>query len=255
MPNSITLPVVRSGSYWHASRAPRYSLLFALPLFVLYEALAWLIGGDASGAVRNGADVIMKQAFMALAGSRGSLVFGAVMISVAIWLVARDVRRHGADLKLPVFVGMFAESMVMALMVGLVAGTITSRLLGAVDTLTIGLAIGPVETMPLPTRVMLSLGAGLYEELLFRVLLVGSLAWIGRRAFGWQPWPAGVVAAVTGAIIFSAFHYVGAYGDAFEMRSFVFRAIAGLFFSALYLLRGFGIAAWAHALYDIAVMS
>jgi len=255
MPDPITLPAARPTSYWHASRAPRYSLLFALPLFVLYEALAWLIGGDAPGAVRNGADVIMKQAFVALAGSRGSLAFGAVMIGVTIWLVARDVRLHGSDLRLPVFVGMFAESMVMALLVGLVAGTITTRLLGAIDTLSIGLAIGPVESLPLATRVMLSLGAGLYEELLFRVLLVGSLAWLGRRVFKWKPWPAGVVAAVTGAIVFSAFHYMGAFGDAFELRSFVFRAIAGLFFSVLFLLRGFGIAAWAHALYDIAVMS
>jgi hypothetical protein len=255
MPDLIALPAARPNSYWRASRAPRYSLLFALPLFVFYEALAWLIGGDAPGAVRNGADVIMKQAFIALAGARGSLAFVAVIIGVTIWLVARDVRSHGADLKLPVFVGMFAESMVMALLVGLVAGTITTRLLGAIDTLSIGGAIGPVEALPLPTRVMLSLGAGLYEELLFRVLLVGSLAWIGKRIFKWKPWTAGVVAAVSGAIVFSAFHYIGAFGDAFELRSFVFRAIAGLFFSVLFLLRGFGIAAWAHALYDIAVMS
>lgn len=255
MPLPITLPSARPNSYWHASRAPRYSLLFALPLFVLYETLAWAIGGDAPDAVRNGADVIMKQAFMLLAGSRGSLAFGAVIIGVTIWLVARDVRRHGSELKLPVFVAMFAESLVMALMVGLVAGTITTRLLGVMDTLTVRLAIEPVMTLPLGTRVMLSLGAGLYEELLFRVLLVGSLAWLGRRAFSWKPWTAGVVAAVAGAIIFSSFHYIGAYGDDFTLASFTFRAIAGLFFSALYLARGFGIAAWAHALYDIAVLS
>ena len=255
MPVPITLPAARPNSYWRASRAPRYSLLFALPLFVLYETLAWVIGGDAPDAIRNGADVIMKQVFMALAGSRGSLAFGAVMIGATIWLVARDVRRHGSELKLPVFVAMFAESMVMALMVGLVAGTITTRLLGMMDTLAVRLAVEPVQALPLGTRVMLSLGAGLYEELRFRVLLVGSLAWRGRRIFGWQPGPAGVAAAVMGALIFSSFHYVGAFGDRFTLASFVFRAIAGLFFSALYLVRGFGIAAWAHALYDLAVLS
>lgn len=255
MPVPILQTAARPNSYWRASRAPRYSLLFALPLFVLYEALAWIIGGDAPDAVRNGADVLMKQLFIALAGSRGSLVFGAVMISVTIWLVARDVRRHGSDLKLRVFVAMFAESMVMALMVGIVAGTVTTRLLGMVDTLMVRLAISPVDAMPLSTRIMLSLGAGLYEELLFRVVIVGSLAWIGKRVFKWKPWTAGVIAAVAGAVIFSAFHYIGPFGDAFAIRSFVFRAVAGLFFSALFLVRGFGIAAWAHALYDIAVMT
>jgi hypothetical protein len=34
----------------------------------------------------------------------------------------------------------------------------------------------------------------------------------------------------------------------------VFRTIGGLFFSALYVLRGFGITAWTHALYDILVL-
>lgn len=251
MPAPIPVPPESSRSYWAVSRAPRYSLLFALPLFVLYEALAWMLAGDATGGVRNGADVLIKQGFMMLAGSRGSLAFAAVMTVVTIWLVARDVRRNGGALRLPVFVGMFAESMVLALLVGVVAGTITTNLLGFAGAL----VIGPVEQMPVAMRVMLSLGAGLYEELLFRVVLVGSLAWLGQRVFHWKAWPAGVVAAVTGAIVFSAFHYIGAYGDPFELPSFVFRAIAGLYFSVLFLLRGFGIAAWSHALYDIAVLT
>ena len=57
-----------------------------------------------------------------------------------------------------------------------------------------------------------------------------------------------------GAAVFSAFHYVGPYGDRLELYSFVFRLIAGLFFSALYVLRGFGITAWTHALYDVLVL-
>jgi hypothetical protein len=62
---------------------------------------------------------------------------------------------------------------------------------------------------------------------------------------------AGVVATVVGALIFSAFHYIGPYGDRFTLATFAFRAIAGVLFSALYLTRGFGITAWTHAIYDI----
>ena len=98
---------------------------------------------------------------------------------------------------------------------------------------------------------MVSLGAGLYEELVFRVVLVSALAWVGSRALGWRSWTAGVWATVTGALVFSAFHYIGPYGDPLRLESFVFRAIGGLFFSGLYLLRGFGITAWTHALYDV----
>jgi membrane protease YdiL (CAAX protease family) len=96
-----------------------------------------------------------------------------------------------------------------------------------------------------------ALGAGIYEELLFRVLLVGGLAVFARRVLGWRPMPAGVLAALVGAMIFSAFHYIGPYGDPFSLPTFVFRLIAGLLFSAMYLVRGFGITAWTHALYDV----
>jgi hypothetical protein len=61
----------------------------------------------------------------------------------------------------------------------------------------------------------------------------------------------GIFAALLAALAFSAFHYIGPYGDPFTLSSFLFRALAGLAFSALFLLRGFGIAAWTHALYDV----
>jgi uncharacterized membrane protein YjjP (DUF1212 family) len=102
---------------------------------------------------------------------------------------------------------------------------------------------------------MVSLGAGLYEELLFRVILVAAIGQLCRRVFGAGPLLAGTIAVLVGATLFSAFHYVGAYGDPLELGSFVFRLIAGIFFSALYLLRGFGITAWTHALYDIYLLT
>jgi hypothetical protein len=66
--------------------------------------------------------------------------------------------------------------------------------------------------------------------------------------------PAGVFAVALGALIFSAFHYIGPYGDPLELGSFVFRMIGGLVFSAMFLLRGFGITAWTHALYDVLLL-
>jgi hypothetical protein len=59
-----------------------------------------------------------------------------------------------------------------------------------------------------------------------------------------------VLAVVIGAVIFAAFHYIGPFGDPFELQSFTFRMLSGLAFSGLYVLRGFGVTAWTHALYD-----
>jgi hypothetical protein len=98
---------------------------------------------------------------------------------------------------------------------------------------------------------MVSLGAGFYEELLFRVLLVSALLFVARRLLGWGPVAAGIFATLFGAVAFSAVHYVGPLGDQVTTQSFVFRTIAGLAFSGMYVTRGFGITAWAHALYDV----
>jgi hypothetical protein len=236
---------MRTREYFADSRAPRYSLLFAVPLLLGYEILAWALGGGAGG-VRNGADVLLKWLFLGFGGPRGLLVFNVLLAVIAGWLVLRDWRQAGGRLQAGTFVMMLAESAVLALLVGIVVGNVTQALLQH-------LAIGQVSEMGLATQVMLSLGAGIYEELLFRVLLVGALAAIGVRLLRWSARTAGVVACLVGALIFSAFHYVGPYGDPFALGSFTFRAIAGVVFSALYLTRGFGITAWTHALYDVYV--
>jgi hypothetical protein len=247
-------------SYWNASRAPRYSFVFALPLLVLYEILAAVLSSGGVG-IRNGADVLVKRPFELLAGQYGAIAFGLTVITVCVIFVVRDLRQCGWQLRPRVFAGMLAESTLLALVCGLVVGMATTQLLDVIQPLAVVLgdarslaAASPVDGFDWTTRLMVSLGAGLYEELLFRVLLVSGIAILGRRALGLSPLAAGVLAAVIGALVFSAFHYVGQYADALTLQSFVFRALAGLFFSGLYLLRGFGIAAWTHALYDVMLL-
>jgi len=232
-------------AYWQDSRKPRYSLLVALPLFILYQVLAALEPATKSGALRNGADVILETAFARVAGPRGPLLFMVVLVVIGLWLVVRDYRASGGDLRFGVLVLMLGEATFLALAFGLFVSTLTSQLVRPTAMLQ-----HDVASLGLRTRLMLSLGAGLYEELLFRVLLVGSIAWVGHRVLGWRPFVAGLWAVLIGATVFSAFHYIGPYGDQLTTYSFVFRTIAGVAFSALYLLRGFGITAWTHALYD-----
>jgi hypothetical protein len=234
-------------SYWRQSRSHRYSLLFALPLLLAYEVLAALLGHGETHAIRNGADVLLKSFFIALLGAPGPLVFGALLIGVSLWLVMRDMRTHGRHLSPRIFAGMMGESIVLALGFGVVVASITTRVLAPFAAL----VQAPMQDLGFWTQLMVSLGAGLYEELLFRVLLVGALAALGTRALGWRPVTAGVVAVGVGAIVFSAFHYLGPFGEHLEAGSFTFRLIAGIFFSALFVTRGFGITAWTHALYDV----
>ena len=230
-------------NYWQLSRSPRYAILFAAPLILMYEGLAWLLQGSATSGVRNGADVLLKSLFLSLGGARGLLLFDVILIGIGVALIWRD-----RGLLVPmIFVGMFAEAVALALLFGMVAGVLTALLVRGPSAL----AVGGLQGLGLSTQVMLSLGAGIYEELLFRVILVSGLAWLAKRAFGWLPGASSIFAVVVGALIFSAFHYVGPYGDAWQLQSFVFRFVAGLLFSGLFVLRGFGITAWTHSLYDV----
>ncbi len=238
--------------YWRASRAPRYSLLFALPLLVFYQTLATAVPPGPQGGVRNGADILLERVFISLVGPQGPLVFMICLIGAGLWLVAKDMRAHGERLSPGVFGVMLAEAIGLGLAFGIVVGGLTAVLLG-------GLPPSPLAAPALQrlggwTVLMLSLGAGIYEELLFRVVLVSTIAWLAHRVAGWRPPVAGAAATLVGALLFSAFHYIGPYGDPLEIYSFVFRTIGGLFFSALYLLRGFGITAWTHALYDVLLL-
>jgi hypothetical protein len=248
-----------SARYWRASRAPRYSVTFAFPLLVAYEALAFTLSHSAMAGVRNGADVLLKSTFLLLGGRNGLIAFGVLLVGTGAVLVWRDRRRAG-PIEGRVFLLMAAESVLYALTFGLVVGSLTGLLLHpfhpAVASLPRAIAPplalqGGLQSLGLPEQLMISLGAGLYEELLFRVLLVGGLAWVARRLFGWQGRAAGVFATGVGALVFSTFHYIGPYGDQLELSSFMFRTIAGVLFSGLYLVRGFGITAWTHALYDV----
>jgi hypothetical protein len=244
-------PASRVSSYWRDCRAPRHSLLFALPLLLLYEILAWSLSRAQLTQVRNGADVLLKSVFVAVGGRYGLSGFTALLAIAGIGLVWRDRRAHG-PIRPPLFAGMLLEAALYAVMLGAVASTLTSLLLHG--RLLISQAGGPspdFTSLGFPTQLMVSLGAGIYEELVFRVLLVSGLALLARTLLGLGRFGGGVLAAVLGAIVFSSFHYLGPLGDHFTLGSFTFRAIAGLLFSGLYLLRGFGITAWTHALYDI----
>ena len=107
------------------------------------------------------------------------------------------------------------------------------------------------------------LGAGIYEELLFRLMLLPLMATL-LKGVGIPHRTSWVLAVIGSSLVFAAAHYrvdlwighfhlVTTMGDTFEWPSFVFRFLAGVFFAVVFLARGFGVAAGTHAFYDIVV--
>ena len=249
---SPTLPAAGGRqSYWELTRSPRYSLTFAIPLLVMYETLALALNQGTDMGIRNGADVLLRTLSASVFGDRGPLLFGGLVALLLVVLAVRDGRRSAGALRPRLFALMLIESAVLAVVFGFVVGIVTAQLLNALPQL----SIGQTTEMAWPVVFMVSLGAGVYEELVFRVLLVSGLILVARTLFAMGRGAATAFAVVLGALIFSAFHYIGPFGDPLELPSFLFRALAGLAFSGLYVTRGFGITAWTHALYDVFLLA
>lgn len=243
-----------AAEYWIQSRQPLVSLVFVLPLLVAYEVGVLVLGPQ---EVRNGADVWLRQ-FLELIGF--GQYFLLPVLTICILLAWHHTTRQPWRFRAGVLWGMAVECLLLAFFLRLIL-ELQGSLLQAIAAPTgdwgpraaVGLSISG------QLRPMIGfLGAGVYEELLFRLILLSLLAWTARR-MGAARGEAVVAAVLVTSLAFAGAHYIGPYGEPVAWTSysfwfsFLFRFLAGVFFGVLFVFRGFGIAAGAHAGYDILV--
>ena len=101
----------------------------------------------------------------------------------------------------------------------------------------------------------LAIGAGIWEELVFRVWLIGLILIFMIRIVGYNGIFAALLAIIISSVLFSLFHYLGPFSENFAFKSFYLRTLAGIFLGSLYLIRGFGISVYTHIIYDLAIIS
>ncbi|MFB0515781.1 MAG: type II CAAX prenyl endopeptidase Rce1 family protein [Candidatus Neomarinimicrobiota bacterium] len=227
--------------YPHLSRTPWYSLVFILPLVAIYEVLALVVNWESELQLRNGADVLLRQ-LLGICGLTAPYIMGLLLAAavVAAWLWQRQ--RYGTTRVAGVhLVAMLAESLLWA-------GVLLVSL-SAVDQL---LIVATSDTV-LRTA-FLAVGAGIYEEGVFRLVLISGTAMFFQRVMNWQRQVAWGVAIGLAAVLFSLFHYVGPAGEIFTWNSFGYRSVAGVILGLLFTLRGFGITVYAHTVYDLLVL-
>jgi hypothetical protein len=206
------------------------SLVLIVPLFLAYE-----IGVLFAGHV-NGADVVTRAVYDALGRSTYLIVHAAIALGFVVWLRRGERWRV---LRLEVVAPVLLEAAIYALTLGAVGTLVVERVLG------LGLTAGSVVD---------ALGAGVHEELVFRLLVMGGLVFLLQlRAFGIHPRLAVAVALVVSAVAFSAAHHAGPHGEPFTQHAFAFRCVAGIAFGLVFWFRSLAHAVYAHALYDIVV--
>lgn len=232
-------------TYFSATRHPWACLVFLLPLLLLYEGGVFAFGGSDPGSLRNGADTWLRWGLERY-GLGYTWVAPALVVSVLLARSAVSWKERPGEL-IPTFFGMALESVVFAVALWAVARNFEPLLRDA------GLPLANVQFQtPAAGQLVTYVGAGIYEEVLFRLGLFSVLYFLLRVVS--LPKPAAVLfAAVTAALAFAAAHHLGPSGEAVVAAKFLFRVVAGLFFTGLYVARGFGIAVGAHAGYDILV--
>ena len=118
-----------------------------------------------------------------------------------------------------------------------------------------------VKSEPLLASIVTGIGAGIYEELVFRLILICFLMLLFQDVLGLSRKSSIVLSVLVSAGLFSAHHHIVfvngqlALSAAFSWTEFGFRTIAGVYFAVLFAIRGFGITAGTHAFYDIIATS
>jgi membrane protease YdiL (CAAX protease family) len=245
--------------YWHETRRPWVNLVFIAPWLVLYEAGVWL-SGHYGFAARNGADAWLR---MALDRSGWPLAWLLpVVVLVTLWGWHRAVQEP-CRVRRDTLAGMAAESVLFACGLILV-GQLIDRMMRSSDPLLLSTGYSSIAL-----RFVNFLGAGLYEEFLFRLCLI-PLGYAVLRGLLMPQRIATGCAIVATSLVFALAHYLTPTGDTTVLSlftdavarvqtqrelwfGFAFRLIAGGYFAAIYCTRGFGIAVGCHALYDVIV--
>jgi len=229
-------------SYWRSTRSPLYSFLFTVPLFLIYEIGIFLTSSDDMFVLRNGADALMRQ-ILATFGITGLYWVGVIFfIGFIIAFILQRKFWEETQIHSDYFLLMMVESVGWSVLIYFLMTNIYLLLMN------------PTGSM-LVQQVTLAVGAGIYEEFLFRVLLIAGISVILGFIFQWSDKTRNWAAMVIAAGIFSSFHFIGEYGDFFSFNIFMVRFLAGIALGTLYFLRGFGITAWSHAVYDLIVLT
>jgi hypothetical protein len=221
------------------------SLLFVFPLFLVYGV------GLMFASTVNGVDFISRLLFAAVGHDRGRYLFVHLVLA-AIFLVVVLVLRRTSTFRLRVALPMVLESAIYALTLGTFIVFVMDRVLGRVLAIP-SLDVPAVELPALAQNLLLAVGAGVHEELVFRLGLVSGGAFLLER-LGARRGLAVLVAALASSLAFAAAHHLGPHGDPWDLDVFAYRAIAGCIFAAIYWFRSLAHAVYAHCLYDVYVM-
>lgn len=242
-------PKPQQDGYLWLSMRPLHVLVFLLPLITLYELGSIIyLSGPGQGIVETiAARKILSGFFEAFGVATFYLPGIAVLVVLLIWhLLVRD--RWTIDLR--VLAGMAMESVIWMLPILILGKLIAPQSIPAAIA-----SADDLQTLGLGGKVTLSVGAGIYEEMLFRIIAIAAVHFLTVDVLRLKPVVGYILAALISALGFALYHDIRSLEGPIMWPLATFYFAAGLYFAGLYILRGFGIVVATHALYDIVVLA
>ncbi len=250
-------PSAPRDDYAFLSTRPLHILVFLLPLVVVYEiGSVYFLARDQAGAARTIRAERLLSSFFEVFGVGGLYLPGLLLVVVlVIWhLLTRD--RWRVRFSVPAW--MTVESVFWTLPL-LVIGQMVFRLFQSPPQLAAPIFAGvpgesALESLSKPALATIAVGAGLYEELLFRLVGIAAIHAVAADALRIKDGPSKAIAIFISAAAFALYHDVMLPGGGIDPARLAIFTLAGLYFGTIFVLRGFGIVVAVHALYDLAVL-
>jgi membrane protease YdiL (CAAX protease family) len=230
--------------YFSAVRHPWPCLVFLIPLLGVYEIGVVALRSDAgSEEWRAGVDVWLRH-FLTNHGVQPLAVIPGVIIGLlGLWCFATWKERPERVLT-SVF-GIVIESVLF----GLGLWTLCSNAPYLAERIGIPVAaLGPEGK----AKVVTFIGVGIYEEVVFRLILFAGLAQLLRYLLipGIATLP---MAALASSLAFAWAHHIDVQSDPYIPLVFATRVMIGLYCAILFWWRGLGVVVGTHIVYDLVV--
>jgi len=221
--------------YLEHSRLLSVSLVASLPVLALYEIGLLLTGSP----VENHVSALVKRMIDVLGGHAYQVL---TALAVAGFIVALIAKRRGPGRDFHEYWVMMVEAALYAVILG-----------PAIHLIGIGLSAGP-DAATFLHKTILYIGAGVWEELFFRLVLLGGFIVVAVRWAGGNPLVFSLLGLLLSSAAFSLIHHLGPLGEPFVAHVFIFRFLAGAILGTLYLTRGLGICVYTHAFYNVGLL-
>ncbi|MEM7627820.1 MAG: CPBP family intramembrane glutamic endopeptidase [Planctomycetota bacterium] len=235
--------------YFELSSRPLMMLVFLLPLIIAYEvgSVLFLTSNEST------ADGILARRLLAqvfeLFGAVGLVLPGLMVITVLG--LQHILRRDPWRVHLGVLPLMVLEALVLTAPLLVLAVALGSGITAAAAT---GSPAATLLDLPWTDRLTIAIGAGVYEELVFRLMLITLVHFVVVDLIGRRDGLGRFLGVVLSALAFAVYHDLNPDGQGIDLRRLAFFFAAGVYFGVLFLWRGLGMPVAVHVVYDVLVL-